>query len=72
MIIYNVTVNVDDSIQDEWIAWMKKEHIQAVLDTGLFTGYRFTKVLVEEESGTTYSIQYEAADLESFKLYEQI
>lgn len=72
MIIYNVTVNVDDSIRDQWVQWMLEEHLQAVLDTGLFQGYRFTRVMVEEESGTTYSVQYQAEDLESFKLYEQL
>lgn len=72
MIIYNVTVNVDDSIRDSWLQWMLDEHLQAVMDTGLFKGYRFTRVMVEEESGTTYSVQYQAEDLESFKLYEQL
>ncbi|MEO8448027.1 MAG: DUF4286 family protein, partial [bacterium] len=27
MILYNVTVNVDDSVHDEWLEWMKTIHI---------------------------------------------
>ncbi len=72
MIIYNVTVNVEDSILDEWKAWMLNAHIKEVLETGLFSGYTFSQVLVEEEIGTTYSIQYFTADMESFQLYEQL
>ncbi len=72
MIIYNVTVNVDDDVRDEWSDWMLNEHIPEVLETGLFKGYRFCRLMVEEESGTTYSIQYQLKDLESFKLYEQL
>ena len=72
MIVYNVTVNVEDSIREDWVRWMKEEHIQAVLDTGLFVGYRFSRVMIEEESGTTFSVQYQATDMESFKLYEQL
>jgi len=72
MIIYNVTVNVEDGILDDWKNWMTDVHIKDVLQTGLFSGYTFSQVLVEEESGTTYSIQYFTADMESFQLYEQL
>ncbi|MCH8554434.1 MAG: DUF4286 family protein [Schleiferiaceae bacterium] len=72
MIIYNVTVNIDDSIREEWIAWMKDVHIPAVMETGMFINNRFCKVLVEEESGTTYSIQYQLKDMEAFQLYQEL
>jgi len=59
-IIYNVTVNVDESIHEEWLEWIKK-HIPEVLSTGKFEGATFSKVLVEEEmGGQTYSIQYKS------------
>ena len=35
MVIYNVTVNIDDSAHDEWLIWIK-EHIPQVLATGKF------------------------------------
>jgi hypothetical protein len=72
MIIYNVTVNVEDSILEEWKAWMINAHIKDVLETGLFSGYTFSQVMVDEEVGTTYSIQYFTPDMESFQLYEQL
>ena len=69
MIIYNVTVNVDETIHEEWLIWIK-EHIPQVLATGKFTEAKLTKVLVEEEmGGTTYSVQYRAksrADLDAY------
>lgn len=59
MIIYNVTVNLDESIHEQWLDWMQNKHIRAMLDTGKFTSARIVKVLVEEEmGGVTYSIQY--------------
>ena len=59
MIIYNVTVNIDQSIHDNWLQWMQNKHIDDVLATGLFISARMVKVLVEEEmGGTTYSVQY--------------
>ena len=59
MIIYNVTINVENSIHDEWLDWMNKEHIPQMIETGKFSQALMTKVLVEEEmGGTTYSVQY--------------
>ena len=58
MIIYNVTVNIDESIHKEWLTWIK-EHIPLVLGTGKFEKATLSKVLVEEElGGHTYSVQY--------------
>lgn len=59
MIIYNVTINIHESVHDQWMDWMQNKHIADVLATGKFTSARMVKVLVEEEmGGVTYSIQY--------------
>lgn len=60
MIIYNVTQNIDESIHEEWLVWIK-EHIPQVLATGKFEKATLTRVLVEEEmGGITYSVQYKS------------
>ena len=60
MYIYNVTINIDDSVHDEWLEWIK-EHIPQVLATGRFSEAKLTRVLLEEEKGgVTYSVQYRA------------
>ena len=59
MILYNVTINIHESVHDQWMQWMQEKHISDVLATGKFSVARMVKVLVEEEmGGTTYSIQY--------------
>ena len=70
MIIYNVTVNIDDSVHDEWLNWMKSEHIPAVMKTGFFVENKICRVLVDEESGKTYSIQYTCRNLDDLKEYQ--
>ena len=37
MIIYNVTIKTAHSITDEWLNWLKEEHIADVVNTGCFT-----------------------------------
>ena len=73
MYIYNVTINIDNSVHDEWFSWIKT-HIIAVLNTGRFTTAKLTEVLVEEEmGGKTYSVQYSAKtreDLDHYYKYE--
>ena len=59
MYIYNVTLNMDAAIVEEWLHWMKTKHIQEVLNTGKFISARLIQVLIEEEmGGITYSVQY--------------
>jgi phosphoribosylamine-glycine ligase len=72
MIIYNVTINVHESIHDQWMKWMQEKHINDVLATGKFSTARMVKVLVEEEmGGTTYSMQYTTDSKETLQRYYQ-
>jgi phosphoribosylamine-glycine ligase len=59
MIIYNVTINIHESVHNQWMQWMQEKHINDVLATGKFSSARMVKVLIEEEmGGTTYSLQF--------------
>jgi len=59
MIVYNITIKINPSVEEEWIAWQKAEHIPDVMNTKLFTEYKFYKLLdQDEEEGITYVIQY--------------
>ena len=72
MIIYNVTINIDESVHDKWLDWMQRKHIKDVINTGCFTSARLVKVLVDEEmGGITYSVQYFAPNKESLDKYYQ-
>ncbi len=72
MYIYNVTVNIEEAIHDDWLKWMKESHIPDVMETGLFKACRMLQVMAEADSGLTYSIQYSVKDLETLKLYQEM
>ena len=70
MIIYNITINIHESVHDQWMTWMQEKHIEDMLATGKFTSARMVKVLVEEEmGGTTYSIQFTTPDMATLNQY---
>lgn len=70
MYIYNVTINVEPSIHDTWLHWMKSEHIPAMLATKKFSKALMTKVLFEQEmDGITYSVQYTTDSKETLNRY---
>ncbi|MBK6537628.1 MAG: DUF4286 family protein [Ignavibacteria bacterium] len=72
MILYNVTVNIDDSVHDEWLEWMKSKHIPNVLSTGLFTESKLYRIRTEnEEEENTYSIQYFLRSIDDYKIYQK-
>lgn len=69
MYIYNVTINIDETVEKEWLTWMQS-HIPEVLATGRFISAKMAQVLVEEEmGGVTYSIQYTAKTREDLDNY---
>lgn len=72
MYIYNVTINIDNSVHKEWLSWIET-HIINVLNTSKFTAAKLTEVLVEEEmGGKTYSIQYSVNSREDLDDYYKL
>jgi hypothetical protein len=70
MLLYNITIGIDKEVEQEWLHWMKTQHIPEVMDTNLFLNFKMYKVLQDDEEGTTsYSVQYFAESLDHVNLY---
>jgi len=70
MYIYNETINIEESVHDQWLIWMKQEYIPAMLATGKFLKALMTRVIVEQEvEGITYSVQYTTDSRETLQKY---
>lgn len=70
MIIYNVTIKVDHSINDAWMQWLQEEHIPEIIRTGCFTHAAVLRLIdIDESEGVTYAVQYHAPDKESYNRY---
>src|SRR4051794_36065955 len=72
MIIYNVTLKLDERIHEPWLRWMKTEHIPDVMNTGCFTKATILRLLdIDDSEGPTYAIQYFAESKEQYDNYEE-
>lgn len=70
MILYNITVNVDEPISEEWLKWMKEVHVPDVLSTGLFIENKIARIHAEEEGGISYSVQYLLNNWDDYNRYQ--
>jgi hypothetical protein len=70
MVLYNVTVNIESVVEEEWLHWIKSIHIPKVMATGMFVESKIFKLLHDEGDGSaTYSVQFFAASVKQVNEY---
>ena len=70
MIIYNVTVKVEEGIANDWLQWLLNEHIPQMMGTDCFTTHKVMRLLeVDDSEGPTYAIQYHAESKADYNRY---
>lgn len=72
MIVYSVTVSIDEDVHDDWLQWMKEDHIPKVMATGHFEEYRMMRVISHqgEKEGISYNIQYDCESMARLHQYQ--
>ena len=71
MIVYNVTINIDNEFAGDFIDWMQNTHIPDVIATGQFLSYKILKLISEEDNGgTTFAIQYFLDAMDNLEHYQ--
>jgi hypothetical protein len=73
MIVYNVTCNVEKNMAEEWLQWMRTEHIPEVMETGCFLEYKILKLFnpEQDDEGINYAIQYTSESIEKLEHYRK-
>ena len=70
MLIYNVTVHVEPSIEEKWLNWMEQEHIPEMLGTNKFTKTKIFKIITDQDiGGISYAVQYYCYNREQYESY---
>lgn len=70
MIIYNVTVTIDNELHDEWVQWMKEVHIPDVMATGYFIDNKMCRVIDSKAEEPSYAISYMCRDMATLHKYQ--
>ena len=71
-ILYNVTIKVLSEVEDNWLTWMKTDHIPEVMETNCFISSRISKMIFpEDEEGATYTVQYLCKNMAHLNKYNE-
>ena len=70
MIIYNVTVSVDENVKNDWLNWMKNEHIPEVMSCGIFAKAQINRVIAQGDSENTFAIAYTCLSMKDLHQYQ--
>lgn len=70
MIIYNVTIKVERAVANEYLEWLRNEHLPDMMYTGLFSDYRLSRLVEPADGeGETFVIQYHCDSVENYQSY---
>lgn len=72
MILYNVTVQIESQIAEEWMGWMIQTHIPEVMETGLFLGYKVLEITNDTDPHPTFAFQYKCKSITDFNKYAEL
>ena len=70
MIIYNVTVSVEESIKSDWLAWIQTTQIPQVMACGIFTKAQINRVITRGDSNNTFAIAYICSSMKDLHQYQ--
>ena len=70
-IVYNVTVKISTSMEEDWLTWMTKTHIPDVMRTHCFEKAQIQRILKEDDDGGhSYAIQYLCKSMKDLHRYQ--
>ena len=73
MLIYNITLKIDWTIQPEWLQWIEEVYITTIMNTACFTHYQMARLLeIDEEEGPMYALQLYAINRKNYNDYIQL
>jgi len=73
MILYNVTIKIENQVAQNWLDWMELKHIKDVLATGMFESALLMRLQTQDDDDqhSTFCVQYTATDMDKINHYQQ-
>jgi hypothetical protein len=73
MLIYNITMQTEWQIHDEWLLWMNNTYVPLAMGSGCFEKYQFMQLLeVDDTEGPTYALQLYATSKADYNRYLEL
>lgn len=69
MILFNITIIIEEGINDEWLQWINREFIPEITTTNLFTSSRLLRVIDSPNEGITYSLQFTLDGIDQYNTF---
>ena len=58
MLLFNVTVIIEEASAPEWLQWMNESHIPELMATDCFVSHRVLRIVDSPNEGLSYCIQF--------------
>jgi hypothetical protein len=72
MYLFSITINIEDSVQEEWMKWVNTKVKPIISDKNLVYDFRVLRIISEEpNNGSSYSFQYHLHDEEGIEVFEE-
>lgn len=72
MLILNTTFLVSDKVQNQWLNWVREQHIPFMLSTKYFINPQIAKILSHDTAdGTSYSVQFQINNRETLEKWQR-
>ncbi len=72
MLILNTTFLVSDEIQNQWLEWVREQHIPFMLNTKYFIKPQIAKIISNDATdGTSYSVQFQINNRETLEKWQR-
>lgn len=71
MILYNITVILEETIEAEWLKWINQFFVPEALSGNLLVSNRILKVLDSPNEGVTYCLQFIADDIAKYNQFKE-
>lgn len=69
MLLFNVTVIVEEASAADWLEWMKETHIPWLMETESFVSHRLLKIVDSPNEGVSYCVQFIAEDEAKYQAF---
>src|SRR5947208_714438 len=71
MVVYQVTITLQATVEADWLDWMRRVHVPEVIKTGFFTRCTMAKAIEPAGDEVTYVLRYACPSVEQYEQYRE-